>query len=250
MLGRAVIILLLSSASWATAQEAGAHLYNQANRLYAEERFQEALESYQQVAATGVEDANLFYNLGNASFKSDHLGRAILWYERARRLDPRDPDIRNNLRFANAVKQDRDPVPDNIVWSAVVGTFQYPTLNELCVALSVFFVSMFVLAVVRLRAQGRATAGWVAAFAIVVALTVMDASWLGGRLYQRATAQEAIVIAAEVAARSGPDERQTSVFVIHEGTKVRIERHRAEWVLVRLANGLGGWLPGQVFEQI
>ena len=61
---------------------------------------------------------------------------------------------------------------------------------------------------------------------------------------------EAVVTEAEGVARSAPDGAQTVVFALHEGTKVRIERREQDWLLIRLANGLGGWLPAAVVTEI
>ena len=77
------------------------------NQLYENGRFQEASQTYQQLVDLGVEHENLFYNLGNAYYKSGDLGRAVLNYERARRMAPRDADIRANLDFARSLALDR-----------------------------------------------------------------------------------------------------------------------------------------------
>lgn len=249
MLVRALGILLLVCGA-VRGDSAAANQYNQANRLYAAGDFQAAREQYLAVVATGVEDARLYYNLGNACFKTGELGEAILWYERARRLDPRDPDIRNNLRFANAVKQDRDPEAGSLVWQAVERAFAYPTLNELCVVFSALLVLLFSLGVVRLRRTGPATAGWTALLALCATLLLADTVLLTARVYYRSTVREAIVTAPEGTARSGPGRDQTAVFVVHEGTKLRLERQQSEWLLSRLANGLGGWLHQDVLEEI
>ncbi|MDE2812953.1 MAG: SH3 domain-containing protein, partial [Gemmatimonadota bacterium] len=74
--------------------------------------------------------------------------------------------------------------------------------------------------------------------------------WLGTRLRHQAQTSEAIVTIAEARARSGPDLEQTEVFVAHEGTKVRLVRQEGGWILVRLVNGLGGWMPAEALTQI
>jgi SH3-like domain-containing protein len=76
------------------------------------------------------------------------------------------------------------------------------------------------------------------------------AGWLGTRLYGDSGNSEAIVIVGEVMARSGPDKGQTEVFTAHEGTKVRLVRQEDEWILVRLANGLGGWIQTEAVARI
>lgn len=244
------VALVVALPVGAAGQSAAAQMYNAANRLYADGRFAAARDMYLQVAAAGTEDARLFYNLGNAHLKCGALGKAVLWYERARRLAPRDPDIRHNLAFADALKQDREPAAAGAVWGALSAAFAYPTLNELCVATTLALLTLALLCGVRRVQEAPRTAGWVAAVSLAAALLAASGIWLGARLHQRATIREAVLLAPAGQARSGPDAAQTVVFVAHEGTKLRIERQQDGWLLVRLVNGLGGWLPADLVEEI
>lgn len=245
-----VIVLGGDIVPQAGAQSAAANLYNQANALYHSGQFEAARVGYLQVVDSGVEDARVFYNLGNACFKSGELGQAILWYERARRMDPRDEDIQANLRFANTVKKDRNPQAENVVWRFLVEVFFYPTLDELSVSFCLLLSCCFGLAVRRLWSRFPASAGWLVLMALAAGLVVLNGAYLGARIYHQERVVEAVVVAAQGTARSGPDEGQAEVFIVHQGTKVQIARREGEWFLVRLTNGLGGWLPADVVEVI
>jgi hypothetical protein len=86
---------------------------------------------------------------------------------------------------------------------------------------------------------------------IVLSICVLGSGlFTGARLQRQLTRTEAVVVTEEGTARSGPEVGQTPVFVVHEGTKVVVERREAGWLLVRLANGLGGWLPAEVVAVI
>jgi hypothetical protein len=244
------LVLLVLLNGMAVAQSATANLYNQANGLYNNGQFEAARDRYRQVVEYGVEDARLFYNLGNAHFKAGELGQAILWYERALRLAPRDDDIEANLRFANLVKQDRDPEEGNLVWRFLIDAFFFPSLNELCLSFSFLFLILFILGIRRMWSRMAISAGGLVLIAACLGLTVLDGIYLGMRIYHEETVEEGIIVADQGTARSGPGEEQTTVFVVHEGTKVRIARRQGDWLLVRLTNGLGGWLPGVVVEAI
>jgi len=245
-----VLVLLVLLQGMAVAQSATANLYNQANGLYHDGQFEAARDRYRQVADYGVEDPRLFYNLGNAHFKAGELGRAILWYERALRLAPRDGDIEANLQFANLVKQDREPEEGNVVWDFLIHAFFFPSLNELCISFSFLLMVLFILGVRRMRSRTGISAGGVVLIVICIGLVILDGVYLGVRIHHQVTVEEGIVVADQGTARSGPGEEQTTVFVVHEGTKVRIARRQGDWMLVRLSNGLGGWLPGSVVEAI
>jgi hypothetical protein len=244
------LVLLVLLHGMAVAQSATANLYNQANGLYSDGQFEAARDRYNQVAEYGVEDARLFYNLGNAHFKAGELGRAILWYERALRLAPRDDDIEANLRFANLVKQDREPEEGNVVWGFLIDVFFFPSLNELCLSFSFLFLVLFILGVRRMWSRTAISAGGLVLLVVCLGLVTLDGIYLGMRIYHQETVEEGIIVADQGTARSGPGEEQTTVFVVHEGTKVRIARRQEDWLLVRLTNGQGGWLPMSVVEAI
>lgn len=237
------ILLLLLLPAAAAAESAAVGLYNQANALYQEGRFDEARHHYRQAAAAGVHDGRLCYNLGNACFKAGDLGLAIVWYERALRLAPRDEDALANLRYANALKQDREPEESNLAWRLFSGVFFWTSMDELCTSLGLLALLLFGLAVRQLRSDAPVSGGTLIALTACVTVLTLNGMLLGGRIYHRATVTEAVVVVAEDTARSGPDAAQTTVFVVHEGTKVRVVRAAGSWRLVRLANGLGGWLP-------
>ena len=243
-LGWLIAGLALLAGGVAGAQSAALGLYNEANALYRQGEFQSARDRYLQVAEIGLQDARLYYNLGNACFKSGLLGQAILWYERALKLDPHDADARANLRFVNLVKKDRESAPEeNVVWAFLVDVYLFPTLNELCLAFSFSLFLVFALAVWSLWNRGRARMLWLVLVLSCTSLTALTGGVLGLRVYRKETLVEAIALVEEGLARSAPDETRKVVFVIHEGTKVQIERREGDWLLIRLSNGLGGWLP-------
>lgn len=248
---RVLILLALLWANMLGAQSAATGQYNEANAFYRAGDFSAARQAYLAVVATGIDDARLYYNLGNACFKLGILGEAILWYERAHRLDPHDDDIEANLSFANLVKKDREPVGDtSAVVRFIVAAYFWVTLDQLSLLFTISFFAVFALGLRRLLGRGRLGMGWLAAVVVCTGLSVASLSWLGTRLYYLEHNSEAIVTATAVLARSGPDEGQTEVFTAHEGTKVRLVRQEGRWVLVRLANGLGGWMQAEAIERI
>jgi tetratricopeptide (TPR) repeat protein len=243
--------VLLIAAGVASPQSAGVGVYNEANSLYRASRFDEALERYLRAAATGSKDWRLFYNLGNAHFKVGKIGEAIVWYERALKLNPRDEDIIANLSFLNRVKKDQEPESQrNPVWEFFVGVFSYPTLNELSVASSIGLLLLVTLSTWYLwRPDSGGAQRWLG-LGVLTGVTLACAIWLGSRALYEEELRDAVIVVSQATARSGPDETQTKVLVIHEGTKVRIDRFEGEWALVRLATGLGGWMQQELFMEI
>ena len=233
------------TAGEAAAQSAASGLYAEGNDLYRRGDFAAARLRYLAAAETGVRDSRLFYNLGNACFKDGRLGEAVVWYERARRLAPRDEDVLANLRFVRRIKRDREEEGEG---GFLYAAYMWPTLGELFVVLSLSLAGLAAAASWRLvRGPGPAAA---AALGLCLAGILLSGAFAGARLHREVTLSEAVVTASEGQARSGPDRGQTPVFVVHEGTRVAVERREGEWILVRLANGLGGWLPADLVTVI
>jgi hypothetical protein len=240
-----VAVLLTLTVPEAWGQTAATGLYAEGNVLYREGLFEEARQRYLAATETGVRDARLFYNLGNSCFKSERLGEAVLWYERALHLAPRDQDVLANLRFLRRVKRDQDPADDGDV---IYRLYLLPTLNELFAATSLGLFGLLLCACWRLWRRPGMSAQVVI---VGLGLSVFGVGIVtGARLHRELTLTEAVVLVEEGTARSGPESAQTSVFVVHEGTKVVVERREAGWLLVRLTNGLGGWLPADVVTVI
>ena len=101
-------LLVMVSLARTQATETPAQLFERGNAAYEAGDYGAAVEDYEKVAGAGVIAADLFYNLGNAYFKQGDLGRAVLWFERARRLAPRDADVRDNLDLTRSLLRDQE----------------------------------------------------------------------------------------------------------------------------------------------
>ena len=209
-------------AGWAAgplaAQEA---FFDEGNRRYQEGDYAGAIELYERILESGVESGELHYNLGNAWFRLGALGPAILHYERARRIMPRDGDLRANLALARALTVDQvTPLPG--FWLFRVARWWVDLLSRPAL-----------LAVVTL-AWLTAAAGGVA---LVFGLSLLVRELEVGR------PDEAVIMAEEAAVRSAPaDDEALLIFTVHEGTKVRVERRSDEWVEIVLEDGKVGWV--------
>lgn len=244
----AVAVLLLAGS--ARGAGTGAHGYNEANALYRQGEFRKAAGRYEEVVSQGVRNGNVFFNLGNAWFKAGEIGQAILAYERALKLMPGDEDVLSNLRFVNAHKEDKSPEEDvNLPTRLLSSAYRVLSANVLAVLSSISLFLMSAAAVLWLYSIPRRS--------LSIGLLVLAGVGLCGsgslltyRVYNETSASEAIVLADEVQGRSGPGNDYLLVFTIHEGTKVAVERLESRWYLVRLPNGIGGWVPGETVERI
>lgn len=220
---------------------------------YSDGRYYEAAVLWQAVTLSGEESPVLYYNIGNAFFKQSNYPQAILYYERALKLDPSYSDARFNLEYANGFVQDKiEPVPEFILKSLarklcyVLGSDAWAVLFLLFLAAALAMAVLFLLA----STTGRRRAGF---YAGIVFLLLSLAS-LGFSIWQKSdyrNAGDAIVTAPVSAVKSSPgDGSAKDLFVIHEGTKVKVLDQVGDWKNISLADGRQGWMMSKDIEVI
>ncbi len=221
-----------------------ASLFAQGNQRYTQGDYEGAIRAYESILERGFESWQVYYNLGNAYYKRGEIGKAILNFERARRLNPRDEDIRHNLDLANLKVVDRiNAIPEFffVRWLKFLArllplaTLGWLALGFYGVAASLWIVRLFA----RGKLRSTLTAVLIPAVAAWIALLTLAAY----RFYIDRADTYAIVLVEKVDARSAPEQDGTEVFAIHEGVKVRIDRQENQWAKIRLADGKVGWIP-------
>ena len=236
-------LLLLSWFSLRADLQEAASRFEQGNAAYAEGNFEEAIAHYEAAAEEGTSLA-LHFNLGNAYFKTNQVAMAILNYERAFRIDPADTDVKYNLKLANERIKDRiEELPQlNITrwWkSFTIGTGidTWAWLAVGCMMLALASWLLFFLA----NQRGLRIAGfYIALFMLLLAGISYYQAGHAKRLVAEQT--EAVVITPRVDVKGSPTETGINVFVIHEGTKLRVLQEQDGWVNVRIASGNEGWM--------
>ncbi len=238
-------VLLLSSPEF--AQSSARHFFEQGNTAYREGNYQEAIQHYQAVLNTGFESSQVYYNLGNCYYKLDQIGRAILYYEKALRIDPNDPDIRLNLEIANLKTADRLETPPKFFlfawWDSLKRAFSQKELTYLLLG---FYILSILLVIAWLFLRFHRRRGWVVTLlSISATLTVLWAYLLISSIQAESQQRSAIVLPASVSVLSAPEENSTDVFILHAGVKVSVEEQRGEWMKIRLPDGKSGWLRSE-----
>lgn len=241
-------ILLLFFGSFLMAQPS----FEAANQAYEKGNYNFAIEQYEGVLSTGQHAAELYYNLGNAYFKTGNLGKAILNYERTRSLAPRDAQARDNLAIAQARTIDIiQPLPDFFLtrwWRGLQQSLSaglWSGLSILMLWLAVGGFSIWLLQTDREQKKRGFLGGMVCLllFGITFALAAQRNS-------AQQNSKQAIVLAKETALKDAADEDSPDILTLHEGTKVGLVDQIGEWHKVRLPNGEQGWLVEGSFEEI
>lgn len=217
--------------------------FGMANQMYEKGRWDEAETLYQSLLRRGLASADLYYNLGNVAYKKGERGRAVLWYERAKRLAPRDSDIEFNLKLAMShIKDDGRGLPQKILQMAAV--------NELTLVLMasvwIFFGVGGLVFLGRVRGQvWPQVLLWASGLSLTLA-----AFWLGVNIrWDRQGI--GIVTAPPGEVRNGPGTEYAVGFTIPEGNRVLILNSRPGWIQVGVPEqGLKGWMPESEVEDV
>lgn len=227
-------------------------LWDLGNTAYVNNDFRTAVEHYRAIEAQGLRSAKLCYNLANAFFKQERLGEAILYYRRALRLAPGDEDIRYNLSVAEARTKDTiERIPEFFLATWVRGlrhamsATAWTVLSLFAVAAALVLVLVYLLAR-RLSLRKAGFYGTLAALAAVVVTT----SFAAGQRREQLDRDEAVVMAASAAVKSSPDRASTDLFVLHEGTTLRITNRLGDWCEVTIADGKKGWTEQRNVEEV
>lgn len=246
----AFISIVVSSPAWCMTP-AVEELFQQGNGFYEQENYQEAIARYRAILSSGIENGYVYYNFGNALLKSQEIGEAILNYERARRLLPRDEDVAFNLQYVRALTLDKmERESDGKILGMLKRMRDAFTPDEVGFVMLFFFLLLSLLTIMGIFAsrQWRRRLFYIGAlpalFWIVSGILFMSAA-----SYYSSTA-EAILLAPQVEAKTGPGEGYSAVFEIHEGAKVRIQRERLDWVEIQLPNKVIGWVLRKDLERI
>jgi tetratricopeptide (TPR) repeat protein len=247
---RAVFAMALVVALTSSIAPARADLIDEAwrrgNEAYRRGDYTAAVTAYEQLDRQGVVSADLQYNLGVAYFRQGQLGPAIWAFERAAGLDPDADDARFNLAQARklAERRTRDQIEGaqrEPFWIRTVNVLTTSTQTWL---FSSLYLGCFLLLFLRRRAQDDSRAALGAGAAILgVAAALAGLLLVGRAVLDRLPF--GVILPEAVAVKEGADPNYRTSFEIHAGLKVRLLDRDQEWIRIRLANGLEGWIRTQ-----
>lgn len=219
---------------------------------YIKNDYKSAIQIYEALLEKG-EAAEVYYNLGNCYYKTNDIAKSILNYERALLLDPGNTDIRVNLEMARAKTVDKiTPIPD-IFFVAWIKSLINCLSVDAWAKCGILFFMLFLVAVALFFFSKQASlkkGGFIGGivFLILVVLSNVFASQQKAVLVNR---NAAIVLVPSVTVRSTPSESGTSLFILHEGSKVELkDNSMREWKEIRLEDGKVGWVPTSSIEVI
>lgn len=227
-------------------------IWKQANEAYLNSDYAGAARLYESILDRGLFSMKLYYNLANACFKTGQTGKAILFYRRALALSPSNDDIRHNLAIAESYTKDRiENVPEFFVKTWVRTVRNTLSCRAWTVVSLVFLALVLVLGLVYLLSQ-RLSARKAGFYGMLVSIVLfVVTTWFAAAerrvMLDRA---EAVVMSSAAPVKSSPDNAATDLFVIHEGTTVRVVGTLESWSEIVIADGKKGWIESSKIERI
>jgi len=227
-------------------------MFNEANLAYKEGRFGDAVIKYEDMIDNGYISADIYYNLGNAYYRLDNLGYAILNFERSVKLNPSREDAKHNLALAKAKTIDNiEPVPGfflSEIISMFIGSqdsefWSWSTITLLW--LTFCLLALFILG----RSPSIRRLGLLSGMIfLVMSVFSLLAAW--NTDYSENLRTDAIVMSSTAYVRSEPNDASPELFVLHEGTKAEIINLEGNYFFITLADGNKGWIEQTDIERI
>lgn len=222
-------------------------LFIKAGLAYKDGHYQQASSFYEDILKAGWESGPVYYNLADSYFRQGALGKAILDYERARRLQPRDSDIEANYHYALSLIKNSPQLSTESPWQKFLARIlQSFSISELIILL---LVLGFILAVTHLWGvffQWPKQRKQVSCAVLMLGLLLI---FLGVMTKVNGQRNSAIVL-KDSACRFEPREEATTYFESYEGNKVRIVKNWGEWVKIERPDGKIGWMRRENLEKI
>ncbi len=227
-------------------------LFNMANKQYEQGNYDSTVVLLDSILSMNFESAKLYYNLGNAWYKKGEVPKAILYYEKAKKLEPNNADINYNLALTNTQIADKiEPVPEFFLktwWKRSLQFFNEKQWMYINIgSYSVLLVFLIIFFTTRSKSRKQTAFYFSILFLFFSILTGVYGYNSSKLLHSHNTA---IVFTPTVNVKSSPNDNANTIFVIHQGTKVQLLDKLKNWHRIKLANGSIGWISEADFERI
>ena len=271
---RAIVFwILVADAGWVSAQSVvdnPAEVFQAGNTSYEAGDYLAAVEAYRRLTDVGVVNGDLYYNLGNAYYKSNELGHAVLFYVRALRLQPRNDEAKENLGLARSQLRDKQFVKEqNRLVKGFIWLHNNLSTPEMLVFASASYILLCLLTIIFVFGNTRIVAAAYRKVSVLspgrligltraqdllvamgIAVILLATSGISSYRKLAVDRSEGVVLMEEVAVFGSPTDDATLQFKIHEGTMVTINDRRARWTKIALPGGMSGWVATESIEKV
>ena len=219
-------------------------MWNDGNEKYTQGQFPEALNNFVKIEEAGYTSEALLYNIGNTYFKLKENGKAILYYERVLKLNPSNADAASNLALAKEYSLDKiEGVPEFIL-ATWIKNINYSLSSDMWSYISLFLFAAVAVFLLGFKFAYTSRLRKFSFFLGMVALLfgIFSAFFAWGQRHNANLKDSAIVMKLVSTVKSSPDTSGKTLFILHEGTKVKLLEELGGWMRIELADGRQGWL--------
>lgn len=248
----AVLVATILLVAFHAAAQDPEQMAAKAAKAYNTRQYTEAIVQYEKIIAGGYESYSLYYNLGSACFRNNEIAKSILYYEKALKIAPNNEDIKHNIDVVNSKLSDKvEMVPELFYkrwWKFLVNLIDIDTLaivNIILLSLALLFIAVYIAFSGILIRKISFWAGLCLLFLFGIGVTTASQ-----RNHYLVNHHEAIIFTQTVNIKSSPDENSKDIFVLHEGTKVKLLDIVSSWQEIRIANGSVGWIKSSDIRKI
>lgn len=226
--------------------------FEKGNELYQKGKYDLAVKAYESVLASNKQSAQLYFNLGNSYYKLNQIAPAIYYYEKALVLDPTNKEALNNIKFAQKQTIDEIKVIPKVGFGKLVrdftGNYSYDTWAWISVAFAflflIFFLGYYLSQKVILK---RVYFFGMFVIILLILISISSAAFERDHFLNE---RPAIVFAQSAEVRSEPQKASSSIFILHEGTKVYVEETLQNWKKIQLTDGTEGWIDSSAIKEV
>mgnify|MGYP003997575641 FL=1 len=236
-----VLILVLLNGTWASEID---EAYELGLKAYESGQYNLAIQEFEKIVESGWESSELHYNLGNAYYRDDNMAAAVWAFEKCLKSEPGHKDAAFNLPLVNLRVKDRVDIPEPPVYLKIynqIKIYLHPGQWIILGAVLLLLISLFrMLRLIRnMGANGpiRKTENIIWVILILTILVGLNA------ITDYLTKHEGIIYKDQVTATSEPNEYSTTLFIVHEGLKIKVLDTKDDWVEIELIDGKSGWIP-------
>lgn len=244
LMGSFAIIFILSGIMFSgqAVAEKQPRIFLDGIESYHAGNFSQAIALFTELTDAGISNGKLYYNLANAYLKNDDLGHAVLWYARAVRLIPRDPDLKFN--YSHALRMVKDKSEDKssgvlrilFFWNYLLGR---TTIQWIAIGLNLLFWFFMGLRFVKKSRTLRRITRVLTPFVLIFSITAFY------HFYQNTHDTQAVILDQKVSVLSGFADSSTELFVLHAGTRVAVEKKSKGFLKICFSKDKIGWIKAE-----
>ena len=244
-----IFIILLFFSSSILAQDPNT-LFEKASLSYEKKEYAQALIYYNEIQDLGLYSSDLYYNIGNCYYKLQQNAEAVLYYEKALKLNPSDEDALFNLKLVQMQLVDKLAEVPQVFYQKWIESIKNKLTIDQWAKLGLIFLflfcSLFISFLFIKTYSLKKRSFTVSVFSLLVAVSSLSLAY-----YSHKTLKvEAVLMQANAYIKSAPSNQSEDLFILHEGTKVQVLEVFNDWTKIKLSDGMIGWLENKAIEEI